>query len=141
MHARKVAAKLNASDFEPLFLGDEGLRGRDSGLPHDVLAQSARRLRTLALLYAFVFFMAAYFPTLLFSDVRAHIFSSFALWGPGTISIAVALVVAALSGNPRIPLGVVMVIGLGFEVASSFGIAAAEFMDPTALEFKAHWVG
>src|SRR5215471_1136226 len=138
----RVAPKLNAPDFsESLFLRDEGLRGHDSGLPHDVLAQSARRLRILALLYAFVFFMADYFPALLFSDVRAHVFSSFALWGPGAISMGAALLVAALTSNPRIPLGVVMVIGLGFEVASSFGIAAAEFLDPTALNFNAHWVG
>src|SRR5262249_6412225 len=55
--------------------------------------------------------------------------------------MAVALLVAALTSNPRIPLGVVMVIGLGFEVASSFGIAAAEFLDPTALDFNVHWLG
>src|SRR5262250_3266474 len=115
MYARTVTAKLDASDVrEPLILNDEGLRGRHSGLPHDVLAQSARRLRILALLYAFVFFMAGYFPALLFSDVRAHRFSNFALWGPGAISIAVALLVAASRSNSRIPLGVVMVIGLGF---------------------------
>ena len=36
---------------ESLFLRDEGLRGRYSGLPQDLLAQSARRLRILALLY------------------------------------------------------------------------------------------
>jgi serine/threonine-protein kinase len=34
-----------------------------------------------------------------------------------------------------------MYIGLGFEVASSFGIAAAEFLDPRALDFNARWVG
>ena len=142
MHPQKVTPKLNASDFsESLFLRDEGLRGHDSGLPTDVLAQSARRLRILALLYAFVFFMAGYFPALLFSDVRAHLFSSFVRWGPGTISIAVALLVAALTSYSRIPVSVVMVIGLGFEVASSFGIAAAEFLDPSALDFNANWVG
>src|SRR5215475_13788032 len=118
----KVAPKLNASDFsESLFLRDDGLRGRNLGLPHDVLSQSARRLRILALLYAFVFFMAGYFPDLLFSDVRAHIFSSFALWGPGMISIAVALFVAALTSNPRIPLSVVMVIGLGWQLRHRSG--------------------
>jgi len=142
MHARKVTPELNASDFsESLFLRDEGLRVQDSGLPADVLAQAARRLRILALLYAFVFFMAAYFPALLFSDVRAHVLSSFAVWGPGVISIAVALLVAALISSRRIPLRVVMAIGLGFEIASSFGIAAAEFSHPNALDFNAHWVG
>src|SRR5262245_19342948 len=142
MHARKVAPNLNGSDFsEPLFLAEEGLRVHDSGLPQDVLAQSARRLRILALLYAFVFVMADYFPALLVYDARTDVLSSFARWGPGMISIAVALLVAALSGNPRIPRDVVMVIGLGFQVASSFGIAAAEFLDPTAIDFNEHWVG
>src|SRR4030095_10681637 len=99
------------------------------------------RLRVLALLYAFVFFMAAYFPALLFSEQRAHIFSSFVSWAPGVISIAVALVVATLTNSPRITVRVVMLIGLGFEVASSYGIAAAEFLDPIALNFNAQWVG
>jgi serine/threonine protein kinase len=142
MQAGKAAPNLNAPDFkESLFFRDEGLRGRDSGLPPDLLSQSARRLRVLALLYAFVFFMAAYFPALLFSEHRAHIFSSFVSWGPGVISIAIALVVAAQTSNPRISVRVVMLIGLGFEVASSYGIAAAEFLDPTVLDFNARWVG
>lgn len=133
---------MNAPDFsESLFLRDEGLRGRNSGLPADVLTQSARRLRILALLYAFVFFMAGYFPALLSSGDRAHLFSSFVLWGPGAISMTLALLIAALTSHPRIPLGMVMIIGLGFEVASSFGIAAAEFLDPSALDFNAHWLG
>jgi serine/threonine-protein kinase len=138
----KVGDKLKASEFsESLFLRDEGLRGRYSGLPADVIAQSARRLRILALLYAFVFFMAGYFPAMLFSGDRARLFSSFVRWGPGAISIAVALLVAALTSNPRVPLRVIMFVGLGFEVASSFGIAAAEFLDPAALDFNAPWVG
>jgi len=142
MQAGKAAPNLNASDFkESLFFRDEGLRGRDSGLPPDLLSQSARRLRVLALLYAFVFFMAAYFPALLFPEHRAHIFSSLVSWAPGVISIAIALVVAALTSNPRISVRVVMLIGLGFEVASSYGIAAAEFLDPIALNFNARWVG
>src|SRR5262245_8703121 len=85
--------------------------------------------------------MAGYFPALLFSDGRANFFSRFALWGPGAISIVIALLVAVLTSNSRIPLAVVMAIGLGFEVAGSFGIAAAEFLDPTALDFSAQWVG
>src|SRR5262245_17365091 len=118
---------------EPLLLRDEGLRGRDSGLPTDLLSQSARRLRILAILYAFVFFMARYFPTLLWFGPLA-LFSSFPGWVPGAISIAIALVVAALTSHPRISVAAVMVIGLGFEVVSSYGIAAAEFLDPNALD-------
>jgi hypothetical protein len=55
--------------------------------------------------------------------------------------MAVALLVAALTIHPRTSLGVVMVIGLGFEVVSSFGIAAAEFLDPAGLDFNAQRVG
>src|SRR5262245_35537543 len=103
MQEGKAAPDLNAPNFkESLFFRDEGLRGRDTGLPLDLLSQSARRLRIVAVLYAFVFFMAAYFPALLFSEQRAHFFSSFVSWAPGVISIAIALVVAALTSNPRI---------------------------------------
>jgi hypothetical protein len=77
-------APLNApSSKESLFFRDEGLRGHDSGLPPDLLSQSARRLRILALLYSFVFFMSAYFPALLFSEHRAGLFSS-SLLGAGS---------------------------------------------------------
>src|SRR5688572_12096842 len=74
---RGTKESITADSSESLFFRDEGLRGRDSGLPPDVLAQSARRLRILALLYAFVFFMVGYFPALLFSADRAHLFSRF----------------------------------------------------------------
>jgi len=142
MHAQKSANKQKTSGFtDSLFLADEGLRGHESGLPRDVIAQSARRLRILALLYAFVFFMAAYFPGLLFADARRQLFSSFGQWGPAAISISVALLVAALISHPRISLHAVMVIGLGFEVVGSFGIATAEFLNPGALDFNARWVG
>jgi serine/threonine-protein kinase len=137
-----VTSELNAPNFkESLFFRDEGLGGRNSGLPPDLLSQSARRLRILAVLYASVFFMAAYFPALLFAEHRARLFSSFSSWGPAAISMTVALVVAALTSNPRISVRLVMLIGLGFEVASSYGIAAAEFLEPNVLDFDARWVG
>jgi serine/threonine-protein kinase len=114
------------------------------GLPHDVVAQSAARLRVLALLYAFVFFMAGYFPTLFSAVHRAHIFSNVITWVPGAIAIAVALAVAAIAASARIPLGTVMNIGLVFEVVGSYGIAAAEFLDPAGLNpggfFGLSWV-
>src|SRR5258705_9274744 len=126
---------------DKLFNRDEGRRGRASGLPSDLVAQSARRLRVLALLYAFIFFMAGIFPMLLSAGDREYFFSQPMHWIPGTISIAVGLLVAGLTWNPRIPLRGVMQIGLVFEVVSSFGIAAAEFLDPLAIDFNAHWVG
>jgi eukaryotic-like serine/threonine-protein kinase len=142
MDVRKIAAESNTHDLkESLFFREQGLQGRDSGLPTDLLSQSARRLRILALLYAFIFFMAAFSPALVFPIHRAHLLSSFGAWGPGVISIAAALVVAALASNPRISVRVVMLIGLGFEVASSYGIAAAEFLEPNVIDFNARWVG
>jgi plasmid stabilization system protein ParE len=131
---------------ETLLLPREGRRTSSfrksaTGLPADLLNQSAARLRTLALLYAFVFFMAGFFPALLFPADRAHLFSSFTQWGPGVIAIAVALIVAALIRSASVPLPAVMSIGLAFEVASSYGIATAEFLDPMALDLKTCWLG
>jgi serine/threonine-protein kinase len=110
------------------------------GLPIDVLSQSISRLRVLALLYAFVFFMTQ-ISTLLLPQQRARMLGSFVLWGPGAISIAVALFVAALIRSARIPLSVKAHIGLAFEVAASYGIAAAEFLDPSSLAVKGSWTG
>jgi hypothetical protein len=93
------------------------------------------------LLYAFVFFMAGLFPAVLFPADRAVIFSSFLLWGPGAISITVALVVAALLGRERVPRHIAVNLGPGFEVAASYGIAAAEFLDPMAGNMPVHWMG
>jgi serine/threonine-protein kinase len=126
---------------ERLFLRDEGRRARASGLPPDVVAQSARRLRILALLYAAIFFLSGFFPALLFPDDRVRLLSSFSQWGPGTIAIAVALLVAAVTKLPNVPLRWVMNLGLGFQVVSCYGIAGAEFLDPTAIDFNVTHVG
>ena len=116
-------------------------RGSSSGFPTDLLGQSATRLRALALLYAFVFFMAGIFPTLLLPDDRARFFGSFLLWVPGTIGIAVALILAAMIGSERVPLATVMRVALAFEVVSSYAIAAAEFGDPVQLETHRGFLG
>ena len=105
-----------------------------SGLPADLVGQSAARLRSLALLYALIFFFAGVFPALLFGVDRERFFGSFIGWGPGVISIAVALLVAAVIGSPRLPLPAAMSIGVAFEIASCYGIAAAEFADRTMLD-------
>jgi plasmid stabilization system protein ParE len=113
---------------------DPDAQGISSGLPADLVGQSAARLRILALLYAFVFFMAGIFPNLLFPAERARFLGSFLQWGPGAIGIAVALLVAAVIRSARLPLPAAMNIGLAFEIASSYCIAAAEFADPTGLD-------
>lgn len=147
MPGHRIAAALaSPPDSKTLFLPRAGRRTssvREStvGLPRDVVSQSAARLRVLALLYAFVFFMAGYFPALLFPADRAHLFSSFILWGPGVIAIAVALAVAAVIGSARVPLTAAMNVGLAFEVVSNYGIAAAEFLSPAGLNPEVRWFG
>src|SRR5262245_60258774 len=103
------------------------------GLPPDVVRQSAARLRVLALLYAVMFAMAGYVPSLLFPAGRAYLFSSFILWGPGLIAIAMALAVAAVISRPAVPASTATTVGLLFEVVSCYGIATAEFLDPAGL--------
>src|SRR3989454_4455446 len=120
---------------------DPTARAISSGFPIDLLSQSAGRLRVLALLYAFVFFMAGIFPALLFPSERARFLGSFLQWGPGVIGIVVALLVAAVIRSARVPLPTAMNIGLAFEIASSYAIAAAEFADPMGLEMHRGMLG
>jgi eukaryotic-like serine/threonine-protein kinase len=116
-------------------------RGISSGFPVDLLRQSAGRLRVLALLYAFVFFMAGIFPALLFPSDRVRFLGSFVQWGPGVIAIVVALLLAGVIRSPRLPPATAMNLGLAFEIASSYGIAAAEFADPMSLETHRGFLG
>jgi serine/threonine-protein kinase len=111
-----------------------GARAVSSGLPADLLTQAARRLRILALLYAFVFFMAGILPAMLIPVERVRFLESFWRWGPCVIGIGVALLVAVAVRSRRVPLSTVMGLALAFEVVSSYAIAAAEFADPVVLE-------
>lgn len=114
--------------------------GRPQELPRDLLKQSASRLRVLALLYAFVFFMVKFVSPLLLPEDGPALFGRFAQWGPGAISIAVALVVAAVTRASRLSVELALNIGLVFEVAASYGIAAAEFL-PAPTIGQGQWVG
>ena len=63
-------------------------------------------------------------------------------WLPATISIAVALVVAAVVTNPRLSPRAVATMAIVFEIVSSYGIAAAELLQPHGLDFRnATWIG
>ena len=108
-------------------------RATSRGLSEDLLRQAARRLRILALLYAFTFFMAGFLPSLLFAAERAHLLETPAHWAPGVVSIAIALVVGALAWSERVPLATMIAIGLVFEAVSSYGIAVAEYVDSERL--------
>ncbi|HEX6434578.1 MAG TPA: hypothetical protein VFZ87_10055, partial [Gemmatimonadales bacterium] len=135
MKAQEQVTLMSPDDREPT------ARGISSGFPVDLLSQSAGRLRVLALLYAFVFFMGGILPALVFPADRARFLGNFIQWGPGVIGIAVALLVAVVIRSPRVsPLGATN-LGLAFEIASSYAIAAAEFGDPQSLETHSGFLG
>jgi eukaryotic-like serine/threonine-protein kinase len=113
---------------------------RTSALAPELLRSSARRLRVLTLLYAFTFFMAGFFPSLLFADERAHMIEQPVHWVPGVVSIALALLVAAFTRLPSVPVMTVLNVGLVFEVVSSYGIAIAEYIEPSRLNLNG-WIG
>jgi eukaryotic-like serine/threonine-protein kinase len=109
-------------------------------LAPDLLSQSVRRLRVLALLYAFTFFMAGFFPSLLVAEDRAHMFGEPVHWVPGVASIALALLVAAFTRLPSVPPSTVLNVALVFEVVSCYGIAIAEYIEPSRLDMGG-WIG
>lgn len=109
-------------------------------LSPDLLSQSVRRLRVLVLLYAFTFFMAGFVPNLVSAADRSMFFGDPEHWAPGVVSIAVALLVWALTFSTRLPLQRLMILGLCFEVVSSYGIALAEYLEPTRLNMNG-WIG
>ena len=120
---------------------DDRTPGTTAGLPVDLLLQSAGRLRVLALLYAFVFFMAGVVPALFIPEDRARFFSTFIQWGPSVIGMVVAVLVAWVIQSPRFSLPAAMNLGQAFEVVSSYAIAAAEFGDPMSIESHQGFLG
>ena len=112
-----------------------------TGLPPDLLNRAATRLQILAWLYAFTFFMAAFFPPLLFPAERRILFERAVNWAPGVISITVAVSVALAIRMIQLRPATVTVLALVFEVVSSYGIAAAEFLQPTGLNVGPSWIG
>ena len=112
-----------------------------TGLPPDLLNRAANRLQILASLYACTFFMAAFVPPLFFEEGRQMLVSSPVHWVPGVISIAFAIAVAVAIRTARMRPAQVTLAALAFEVVSSYGIAAAEFLHSGGLESDASWVG
>ena len=112
-----------------------------TGLPPDLINRAGSRLQTLAWLYAFTFFMAAFFAPLLFPEDRRILFSSPVYWAPGVISIAVAVSVAMTFRIAKVRPATVSILALVFEVVSSYGIAAAEFLHPMAVIVGPTWIG
>ena len=81
------------------------------------------------MLYAAVVLLGQLFPTLWSARDRAMLVSSPAHWLPGVLAITVALVVAAVIRSPRLSFGAAATLALVFEIVSSYGIAAAEFLN------------
>ena len=110
------------------------------GLPRDLVQKAPSRLRVMALLYAAVFFLADLFPSLLSEIGRANLFGSVVAWLPAALSIGVALLVAGVVIDPRLSPRSVAALAIIFEIASSYGIATAELLQP--LDFRnATWIG
>ena len=112
-----------------------------TGLPPDLLNRAASRLQILAWLYAFTFFMADFFPELLFPAGRRLLFQHSVHWVPGVISITVAVSVAVTLRLGSHRPATVTTLALMFEVVTSYGIAAAEFLQPTGLNVGPPWIG
>src|SRR5688572_1074144 len=130
------------SSAETLLSREAGQRTRVIALPPNLIAQSARRLRIQALMYAFVFFMSDPLSAILFPEERAEFLASPFGWGPAALSITVALVVAAVTLNRRIAGARMVAIGLAFEVAGSYGIAVAQYPSESweDLSWVAVWI-
>lgn len=101
-----------------------------TSLPADLMAQSASRLRVIACLYAFVFFAAGPLPVLLVPDERVAFLATAWRWLPPLVSILVALLVAWLATRPALQGDAIVRLGLAFQVLGSYGIAAAEYLEP-----------
>jgi hypothetical protein len=126
---------------QPEGAADPSATAHSSGtLPPELLSHSASRLRVLCLLYAFTFFMAGFFPNLILAEKRALFWGNPENWVSGIVSIAVALIVAGFAASPRAPLSTVMNVGLIFEIVSCYGIALAEYLEPTRLNLNG-WIG
>ncbi len=84
-----------------------------TGLPDDLQAQAARRLRIVTALYAFAFVISSPVTAILSPDERREFFSSALRWAPSVISIGAALLVAALTWSRRITARTVLAVGEG----------------------------
>jgi serine/threonine-protein kinase len=119
-----------------------------SGLPSDLESESVRRLRIVALLYAFVFFVSDPLAAMFLPEEWRNFRSSVVQWGPSAASIASALTVAALPWSRRFEVRTVLLLGLVFQVVGSFGIAAAQYLEvegyatapPRGLSWVAVWM-
>lgn len=132
---------MNESVFATQVSQDSRGATRVTGLPPALIAQSARRLRVLALQYSFIFFMSDPLLAILFPEDRAVFLASPLRWAPSLLSISTAAIVVALTSSTRVAMATVLDVGLLFEVVGSFGIAAAQYLDPSRYAVGPPWLG
>ena len=101
---------LTAAGGEPLD------RDGSTGLPTDLLNLSAARLQVLALLYAFIFFMAGVVPQVVIPAERASFLANVVRWAPAVIGIADAILLAAVVGAQTL-----MELRVGIDLAPAAG--------------------
>ena len=109
-----------------------GAHTTGASLPPDLAAQSVSRLRVLAFLYAAIFFLVDVAPAPLMPGALAEFTGNLAHWLPSTLSIALGIAVGALTYTRRLTPEAAGVAGILFLIASSYGIAFAEYHDITA---------
>jgi serine/threonine-protein kinase len=80
-------------------------------------------------------------PILLFQTQRDYALAAAIRWVPTAVSIVVALIVAASTWSRRVAVGTALTLGLIFEVVGSFGIAIAQYGDPTGYVQSPPWAG
>ena len=103
---------------------------RTPSLPADILDQVVKRLGVMALVFAFVFFMADFavpILNMLGTEIFGPQYDSPGDWLPGVLSIGMALAVFGLCTWSRLSAASLIVVGLAFEVVGSYGIAFAQF--------------
>lgn len=105
-------------------------------LPADLLEASVRRLGTVALIYACVFFLAGPFANLVCRALslvlpgaicRPGYFTTLRMVGPPALSILGGLAVYGIVRWSGLASAAKLRIGLAFEVLGSFGIALSEY--------------
>jgi serine/threonine-protein kinase len=113
-----------------------------ASLPPDLAAQAVSRLRTMAFLYAAIFFLADLAPLPIVPGALAVFVSTPAHWLPSVLSIALGIGVGALTYARRLTPDAAGAIGILFLVASSYGIAFAQYHNVSAgMEYAGEFGG
>ncbi|HWP36917.1 MAG TPA: serine/threonine-protein kinase [Gemmatimonadales bacterium] len=98
-------------------------------LPADLLTESVRRLRAVALLYSAAYAMATLLPLPFCEPCAADFFGTAREYLPPFLSIAMALVMYGIARSRHLAPRTVLHIGLVFQVLGAIGIASSEYQD------------